>query len=87
MSVGHTEILRPVSAPSIEADTLEEEITVSQTIRNVQRVSQAYAVTVQIVDEEGFTRSLTWSTGLLAAGEEAQVEHSWVAEHAGRYEI
>jgi hypothetical protein len=50
-------------------------------------LKQDFVYVIQVKDEEGFTKQLSWVTGSFQAGQEMQVQQSWIPEKAGKYDV
>jgi len=45
-----------------------EQLSIPTEIKNLQRINQKFALLVQIVDQDGVARSISWQVGSLAGG-------------------
>ncbi|WP_415280987.1 hypothetical protein [Candidatus Nitrososphaera sp. FF02] len=56
------------------------------TVKNSQRTNQTYAFVIQVLDEVGYTQSITWQTGTLDSGASTVVSSSWSGQD-GTYTV
>jgi streptogramin lyase len=86
VSVAETTFLTVNGQPSSEF-SVGETVQISNTIYNHKRESQHYVFIVQILDEDGITQSISWSSGLLDKAQEYTTSQSWTTKEAGYYEV
>ncbi|MEM2139824.1 PKD domain-containing protein [Nitrososphaera sp.] len=65
-----------VSDKPLASKTAEEKIALSTTVKNAQRLSQDYAVIIQVLDRAGITQYVHVSTGTLERGAEQEVSET-----------
>ncbi|QLH08756.1 hypothetical protein [Candidatus Nitrosotenuis sp. DW1] len=84
----------PVSSlriQSLHGDLIKTPILVNQQIQlvadleNQMKWEQKFAYLVQIQDENGFTVSLSWLTGLLVPSQSFSPSQSWIPQNQGKY--
>jgi hypothetical protein len=59
------------------------QIVLSTTFKNAQRASQTYCVIIQVLDSDGFTEGVRWSSGTIEKGATATVSSSLVMDGTG----
>ncbi len=67
-----------------------QQLVVSNILKNFQNTNQNYAVIFQVLHPKGYVQSLSWQTGVLKAGQSAQVSDNgsgWIASEPGTYTI
>ncbi|MBI5146079.1 MAG: hypothetical protein HZA84_02540 [Thaumarchaeota archaeon] len=76
---------------SLQGDVMTDPIPVNQQIQlvadleNPTNIEQKFAYMVQIQDENGFTVSLSWLTGLLVPSQSFSPSQSWIPQSPGKY--
>jgi hypothetical protein len=71
----------------LDQTTVGRQVILSKTFENEKNVSQPYVAIFEVRDPDGLTVYLTWQTGIMAAGGQANVGASWIAEGAGEHHI
>lgn len=66
---------------------LREPVTIDITFKNYQRSVQDCVLIVQIVDANGFTSNIEWTTETLAGGQTIQTSRSWTSTEPSLYEV
>jgi hypothetical protein len=64
-----------------------QQVSVASQMHNGGSLHQPYAFIVQVLDEKGFTASLSWAEGHLDPGQTITQSRSWRPESAGKYRI
>lgn len=82
----------PAMVHDLDGDLLDrvivgQQVILSDTFVNERSVSQPCVAIFEVRDSDGFTVYLTWQSGTVAAGGQADVGVSWIANETGTHSI
>jgi 5-hydroxyisourate hydrolase-like protein (transthyretin family) len=70
---------------AVSKASVGQQIGVSTTFTNQQRVEQTFAYIVQIIDEDGYTIDILLQRGTVDSGDTVTVSNMWIAQNTGDY--
>ncbi|MGI0034679.1 MAG: chitobiase/beta-hexosaminidase C-terminal domain-containing protein, partial [Nitrososphaera sp.] len=74
-----------IETPSITVSGETGEVTISSTIKNMQRMNQEYLAVVQIVDENNVAYYIDWEKGSAASAQDSSMSIKWKPTVNGSY--
>lgn len=80
-------VAKDISGNELGEVTAGQQIVLSSTITNNNDEDLQYAAIIEVRDADGFTVSLQWAAGTLAAEDSNEIGLSWTPTEAGEYTI
>ena len=76
-----------IGTPSFVVSEQTGEVTISTTVKNMQRMDQEYVAVVQIVDANNIAYYIDWATGSAASAQDSAASINWKPMEKGSYSI